>query len=124
MIGQRVRDIKRAKKEALYFREVSRLLLAIELDEPRLRNLTLSHVAFSADFGLCTVFFYTPGGQEAFNALLDVLVLYKPSIRKGISQAIPSRYTPELVFRYDTQYEKQRRIEDLLEKIKEEESLS
>jgi ribosome-binding factor A len=124
MIGQRLRDIKRAKKESAFFRELSRFMLAIELDETRLRNLTLSKIALSSDGGTCTAFFYTPGGQEKFNELLEVLVLYKPSMRKALSQAIPSRYTPELIFKYDTQFEKQHRIEDILEKIKEEESLS
>ena len=58
--------------------------------------------------------------KEEFKKIFNVLVLYKPSLRKALASKIQSRYTPELVFKYDEQFEKQMRLESLFEKIKHE----
>jgi ribosome-binding factor A len=117
----RTSGIKRAQKESLMFREISRLFLSITIDEPRLRTIHVNRVGLSSDRSMCTVYFYTADGPQAFQALMPTLILYKPSLRKALSQAIPSRYTPDLIFKFDEQFEKQQRIEQLLEKIKTEE---
>ena len=69
---------------------------------------------------MCSIFFYAADGKQQFQELLPFLILYKPSLRKALASAIPARYTPNLLFKFDAQYEKQRRIDDLLIKLKEE----
>lgn len=116
-----VRRIKVARKEAQIFREFSTLFLRLTLDDSRLQGLMPTHVQISRDGGSCTIFFYSEKGEEDFQEHLPYLILYKPSLRKALSQVIPARYTPELIFRYDDKVEKQRKIERLLDSIKTEE---
>jgi ribosome-binding factor A len=117
-------SIKRAQKEKRLFRELSNLILQISLDEPRLVHLYISHVKMSPDMGTCTLFFTTQNNEQEFRELLQILILYKPSIRKSLSVAIPSRYTPQLRFKYDKSIEKQRRLEKILQSIKDDEPVN
>lgn len=116
-----VSAIKKAQKESLLFREISQLFMQTALDDSRLSSVCISRVKLSPDKGVCTVYFYTPEGETRFSELLNVLILYKPSLRSAIASRIRSRYTPELIFKFDKNFEKQCRIEELLEHIKTEE---
>ncbi len=113
-------SVKRAQKESLFFRKISELFLQASLDDDRLRGLTVNRVQLSSDKSTCNVFLYTPEGESAFNALHRVLSDYKFAMRRVLAASIASRYTPELVFKFDKQFEKQQRIEELLEKVKRE----
>lgn len=121
MVGPQQRSIKKAQKEALLLREISQLFHQIMLDDSRITDLFINRVQLSPDKGMCTVFFYSPLGREHFEKIMPLLILYKPSLRTAIAHKIQSRYTPEIKFRFDDQFEKQQRIETLLEKIKTEE---
>jgi ribosome-binding factor A len=124
MTQSTVKTIKQAKKTALLFRELSQLFMRLTMDEPRLENLFISRVEMSRDGGICFILFYTPDGEKKFNEQLPILILYKPSLRKALSQQIAGRYTPELVFKFDDKFEKQSKLEALLDKIKTEEEPS
>lgn len=122
MIKSRVSDIKRAQKESALLRILSQMFRLIASDDSRLTDIFINRVALSADKGICAVFFYSLKGEEHFKEMLEILKLYKPSMRKALAHEIPGRYTPELVFRYDMQFEKQQRLEELIEKVKKEEA--
>lgn len=94
------------------------------MDDSRLEGLFISKVELSNDGGACYIYFYTPNGIQEFGAKLPILILYKPSLRKALSQKITSRYTPELVFKFDQKFEKISKLEALLDKIKTEEESS
>ena len=119
MRASQVPSIKRSQKESLLYKELSRLFLELILDDARLIGITLTRAGLSQDKGVCSVFFYCPGGMDEFKQKLGILILYRPSLRKALATVAPSRYTPELVFKFDTQFEKQQRIDLLLERIKE-----
>ena len=90
------------------------------LDDPKLQTVTINRVKLSPDKGVCTVFFYIPEGEETFTKkILPILTQYKPSLRKALASRVRSRYTPELVFAFDKQFEKQLRLEELIEQVKE-----
>ncbi|MGE0206645.1 MAG: ribosome-binding factor A [Candidatus Babeliales bacterium] len=115
-----VSDIKRAQKEKLFFREISQLLFQLNLDDPRTRGISLSRVSLSPDKSICTAYFYTPEGENFFNEILEILKLYRGSMRKALAGKIESRYVPELRFMFDDRYEKQAHLEELLDKVKSE----
>jgi ribosome-binding factor A len=114
-----VKTIKHAQKESLFLRHVATLFSQLVLDDNRLSNIFVNRVSLSPDKGMCTVFFYTPQGQAYFNELLDILKLYKPSLRTALARLIKGRYTPDLIFRFDEQFEKQQKMERLLDSLKE-----
>lgn len=70
--------------------------------------------------GTCTVYFYSPQGKEYFRKVQHILLDYKPSLRKALASGLQAHYTPQLVFAFDAQFEKQQRIEQLIEQVKTE----
>lgn len=119
MYDHRNKDIKKAQKESLLLREISGLLLQAGMDDPRLQKVGVSRVSLSDDKGTCTVFFYTSQGKKAFEEILEILKLYKPSLRAALAKKIRGRYTPNLVFRFDDQIEKSEKMNALFQQLKE-----
>lgn len=120
MNNQSVKTIKRSQKESQLYRIIAQFFLQILQENSRLQGLMVYRVQLGRDKSVCTVFFYTPQGAEYFEERLSDLVLYKASLRSAIAKIMPSRYVPELVFKYDKQFEKQLEVEQLLDKIKAE----
>ena len=112
--------IKRSQKESLLLRELSKMLLQISLDDAELAGLFINRVELSKNKGVCIIYFYDPSGPEVFKQKKNRLILYKPSLRKGVAMTLDGRYTPELKFAFDEQFEKQQRIENILETVKKE----
>ncbi len=110
--------IKRSQKESLLLRELSKMLLQLSLDDSELNGLFINRVELSKNKGICIIYFYDPNGLEVFEKKKRRLILYKPSLRKGIASTLDGRYTPELKFAFDHQFEKQQRIENILEIVK------
>jgi ribosome-binding factor A len=112
--------IKRAQKESALFRIISFLVHQATLEQPVLQGLSVTRAELSPGKTLCTVYFYTAQGKEHFDKVLPELKLFKPSIRKSIADEMQSRYTVELMFKYDAHFEKKERIDRLLDSIKTE----
>jgi len=122
-MSDKVRTIKRAQREKLLLRHFSDLFLRIIHEQPELNDLMVSRISLSADRSICSVFFYTQRGNEAFEEILDILKLYRSSLRTALARRIDARYTPELVFKFDLLFAKHQRIESLIDAVsKEEES--
>lgn len=113
-------NIKRAQKESLLFKEISILFNQVLIDDARIKDIFINRVKLSQDKSSCSVYFYTEKGKDYFNSILEVLTLYKPSLRKALADKINSRRVPDIIFKFDENFEKQFRIESLIEKIKKE----
>lgn len=120
MSNPRVSSIKHAQKESMLLHTIAQLFLQVMQDEPSLQGLSITRVKLSPDKGTCTVFFHAIGGFEEYVQKRKTLVLYKPSLRKALSQEIKSRYTPDLRFTYDQELDKQQRVNELIDKLKDE----
>jgi ribosome-binding factor A len=116
----RASEVKREQKKSLYLQEISALVRQIALDEPALSSLFVTRVELSRDTGICYVYFSTHTDKKAFDEGLEILKLYKPSMRKTLAQTLRARYVPNLVFLYDEAKEKERRVTELLDKISRE----
>lgn len=106
-----VSEIKRAQKESQLLREISSMFHTVAIDDNRLSGLFVNRVELSSDKGWCTIYFYTNEGYEKYAEQLEILKLYKPSMRKSLSSEIKARYVPNLKFEYDSKFEKQQRLE-------------
>lgn len=115
-------DIKREKRKKLYLRELSVIIQALAQQESAVADVYITRVEFSADTGICFIYFssFLADGKTTYEKALAVLKLYKGSIRKELAHSVNARYTPELVFEYDEKKEKERRINDLLDQVQEE----
>ena len=110
-------DIRRAQKESVLLREISQLFLRITLDDTSLHGLSISKVHLSPNKSVCNVLFYIEGGIEVFKEKLSRLILYKPSMRSSLAKSLQSRHTPNLVFKYDSLFEKQQQMDCLLDSL-------
>ena len=113
------KSVKFAQKEAQLLREFSLIYMQLCMDESSLSTLVVGRVGLSQDKGICTIFFHSALGEEDYIEKRKTLVLYKPSIRSALAKAIRGRYTPQLIFRYERNYAKQKRLEELLDSVKE-----
>lgn len=117
--------IKRERKKALFMRELSSFIDRIAQDEPLLKNIYLTRVDLSADCGICYLYFgVVPGLNITDEAKeteclkgINILKLYKPSMRKNLAHEIPGRYTPDLIFLYDEKKDKIDRVNLLLDQV-------
>ncbi len=119
-MNRQFKEIKRARKESLLLKEISNFFLRIVQEEPNLQGLYISHVSLSSDCGICSVFFHTSEGKKKFEEKLPLLILYKPSLRSALAKVVEGRYTPNLIFKYDEIFDKQQKVNDLIEKLKTE----
>lgn len=121
-------DVKRERKKSMYLRELSVFIDAIAEEQPAVREVYLSRLELSADGGICYLYFaaIAPGENQPAAALqrfeeaLEVLKLYRPSLRKALAQVIQARYTPDLMFLFDEKREKIDRINELLDQVQQE----
>ncbi len=116
-------EIKRAQKASLFLRSIMTLFSQATRDDDKLGGISVSRVEMSPDKSTCFVYFYTPGGLAEFEEKFRQIVLYKPSMRAALAKQIAGRYTPELVFKYDSAFEKGLRIEKIFADLKEQEEL-
>jgi ribosome-binding factor A len=131
MFRSNVREVKREKKKSLFLREFSALLFSLSQEEPGVKDVYVTRVDLSSDGSMCYVFFNAyPGvgdnvsvesAKEKFLKILEILKLYKPSMRRAFAKKNSSRYVPDFRFLYDETKDKERRINDLLNKVQEEE---
>jgi ribosome-binding factor A len=113
------KSVKFAQKETQLLREFSLIYMQLCMDEPSLATLIVGRVGLSQDKGIATIFFHSALGEEDYLEKRKTLVLYKPSIRSALAKGIRGRYTPQLIFRYERNYAKQKRLEELLDSVKE-----
>ncbi len=116
-MADNVAHIKRSRKEATLHKIISTLFMQIRLEDDRLNNIFINRVHLSPNKSTCHVLFYSPGGPEEFKKSIQILKLYKPSMRKALADSTRSRYVPDLYFEYDAQFEKQQELENLLNNV-------
>jgi ribosome-binding factor A len=121
MAQSNVYEIKRERRKSLFLQEFSVLFQELLREDSSLIDVFVSKVDLSNDTGICYIYFSAikEPGEEVFNQALEKLKLYKPSLRKAFANRIKTRYAPDLVFVYDKAKEKERRINELLDKVSE-----
>ncbi|MBM3894617.1 ribosome-binding factor A [Candidatus Dependentiae bacterium] len=113
---------KKERARSQFFREFVVLFRKLALDEPILNSIFPTKTETAPDGSVMYFYFAGDGDQAAVEEVLKTLILYKPSIRKAIGDQIRKRYVPQIIFRYDSTFEKIQRIESLLNNIVSENS--
>ena len=113
---------KREQKTSLFLREISSIIQTLVQDEPALLKVFITKVELAKNYSTCYVYFSTYTDKSDFDEALEILKLYRPSIRKALGQAVSGRYVPDLRFVYDEDKEKERNILNLLDKVAEQDA--
>ena len=97
-------------------REISEII-HVELQDPRIQFVTITHVNVSPDLRYARVGFSVLNGEQEVQSTLNGLNRAKGLIRKMLGKRIMTRYTPEIDFIHDKSVEYSAFIEQKLKEI-------
>jgi ribosome-binding factor A len=96
---------RRSDKVAdLIQKEISEMLLRTVKD-PRIGFVTITRVIMSEDCRLAKVYFSVAGTEEEKERSLEGLDSAKGYVRKELGRRVRLRYTPEIIFKFDSSVE-------------------
>lgn len=101
-------------------KEISALLLR-GLNDPRIGFVTITGVEVTPDLHLARVFYTVIGDETARRSCAAGLKSATPFIRQQLGRQLQMRYTPDLLFQYDTSIDYGSRIDSLLRDLKHDE---
>ena len=90
-----------------------------ELKDTRLGFVTIMRVDLTPDFRYARVYFSVLGGEKERKATQEALDSAKPFVRRLIAERIKLRFVPEISFRFDRSVEYSIKIQEELDKIRE-----
>ena len=108
-----------ARLNALLQEEIARALRR-ELKDPRVRCMTVTGVEVTPDLMHATVHVRTLPGEVAVEEAIAGLQSAEGYLRRLLGRELHLRRIPELRFEADRTLERARRIEDLLERARDE----
>lgn len=97
-------------------RDTIAINLTTVLRDPRLKDVTVTHVNLSADLQIATIYFRTL--RDDHHPTLVALKGACGFLRRKLARVLDVKRVPELRFFYDTSIEHAAHIEELLAKIR------
>ena len=85
-----------------------------EVQDPRLRMVTITSCEVSRDLQNAKLFYTVMGDEEAQLDAQRGFESATPFLRSRVGEEVPLRTVPEIIFRYDRSAENASRIEELL----------
>lgn len=98
-------------------KEISALLLR-GLNDPRIGFVTVTGVEVTPDLHLARVYYTVIGDDDVRRNCAAGLKSATPFIRQHLGRQLQMRYTPDLLFQYDSSIDYGIRIESLLREVK------
>ncbi len=114
MTADRMERVQAAVK-----REIS-LILNDEVNDPRIREFTITSVEITRDLHLAKVYYAVSIEGKQKEELKKGLKSAAKFIRKEIGKRLKLKYIPEISFREDIESEREQSIDKLFEKVEEE----
>jgi len=96
------------------------LLLSRNIKDPRVAPLSITGVDFTPDRRLARVYVVCHTGQEDLEEGLRGLESAKGYIRRHLASVLHWHFTPRVEFRVDSSWEYGAKIDDLLDRVHEE----
>lgn len=116
----RTQPPKRAARVADVIKNELSLLLVQRVQDPHLRDITISRVELSDDLRHAKIYYTLFQGQAKISQVNRSLVKASGFMRSHLAKTLNLRFTPELRFWYDEDFEEVEKIERLLDEISRE----
>ena len=113
----RTRPPKRATRVADVIKNELSLLLVQRVRDPHLQEISISRVELSDDLRHAKVYFTMFQGQNKLDLVTRSLEKAAGFMRSHLAKTLNLRFTPELRFWYDEEFEEVEKIEKLLDEI-------
>ncbi|MBM3249268.1 MAG: 30S ribosome-binding factor RbfA [Candidatus Omnitrophica bacterium] len=114
--------MSRIDKVAEAVRQEASLIIHDKLKDPRLGFVTVTRVEMAPDLRIAKIYFSVLGKPEDFKKTKDALDSALGYIRMLIAERINLRFAPEIIFYEDHSSEYSVRIQEVLDKIKEDDA--
>ena len=108
---------RRVLKAAEAIREVVGMAILADLKDPRIQNVTVTHVVVSPDMRQAKVHVSVMGDEKAQQLCLHGLQSAAGFLQQKIAKRIDTRYTPRIMFELDMGIKKSIAIAKLLEDV-------
>jgi len=92
-------------------------LLLRRVKDPRVANVSITHVETAKDYSTAKIFYNVIGGAGGAAVVQKGLASCSGYLRGQIGKRLRLRVIPELVFLYDTSLDRALKIEELIERI-------
>ncbi|WP_305046276.1 ribosome-binding factor A [Geoalkalibacter sp.] len=115
-------DFQRSHRVGDQIQKEISVLLVKGLKDPRIGFVTITGVEVTPDLHLARVFFTVMGDAKARRESEAGLKSSIPFIRRELGKRLRMRYTPDLLFEYDTSVDYGSRIDHLLQEIQGEQT--
>jgi ribosome-binding factor A len=109
--------MRRPERVAELIREEITQIVGYELDDPRLRMVTVTDVRMSENLRDARIYVTVTGSENEIMAALAALRHAAPYVRKQLGLSLNLRHTPEIHFVRDTIEENATRVDNLLAQI-------
>ncbi|HEX6961104.1 MAG TPA: 30S ribosome-binding factor RbfA [Lacipirellula sp.] len=114
---------RRVLKAAEAIREVVGMAILADLKDPRIQNVTVTHVEVSPDMRQAKVYVSVMGDEKAQELSLHGLQSAAGYLQQKIAKRIDTRYTPRIIFELDMGVKKSIAIARLLDEVLPEEPI-
>ena len=114
---------KRTERVADLIRREMMDILMRKMRDPRLSFISVTGVEVAADLGSAKIWLSSLDGVEKRAEIVKVLTHAAPFRRRELAPRLGLREVPELRFAYDESIERGARVEDLLRRIHEGETI-
>ncbi len=91
------------------------MIVQTEMQDPRVRDVTVTFTRMSRDMSTARIHFTRPGGEQAVNEAMKVLNKAAGFIRHELAGRVDLRYIPSLRFFHDASVERGRRVSELID---------
>ena len=110
----------RARRVADRIREELADILLRDVADPRLAMITVTDVDVDRELAYAQVFVIASGDEDRMDEVLDGLERAQGYLRSQLAARIQLKNFPQLRFRWDASLQRGIRIEELLDRLKEE----
>jgi ribosome-binding factor A len=93
--------------------------LATEIQDPRLRHVTITDVEMTHDLQFARIFYTVLGDEEARREAERGFESARSFLRGRIGDEVPLRTVPDIAFHYDKSTDNAMRIEEILSSLPE-----
>ncbi len=109
-------NVKIERLNNLFVKELSEIIM-LEVKNPLIKSVCITSVSITNDLSYAKVYFTCM--NEDRNMVLKELKEASGFMRSKLCDRIDIRHTPELIFEYDDSIEYGKRIEEVIEKLHE-----
>lgn len=107
-------EYKRATRVSEIIREEISEILSRKVKDPRVEMVTITHVSMTDDLRTAKVYFSFMGKGVKKDKVLQGLNSASRFIRRELGKRLEIRYTPDIIFEYDSSLEYGSRIDGIL----------